>query len=62
MPGLMFEQRGDQRHAHRHAVRRLLEVDGPRVVVEVVAQFVDARQGMHDAALPVAAVLEKLAY
>src|SRR6266404_2555256 len=31
---VVLEEKRDQRHAHRHAVRRLLEVDGARVAVE----------------------------
>jgi len=35
--GLDLQERGNQRHSYGDAVRGLLEVNGPRVVVEIVA-------------------------
>ena len=38
------EQERDQRHAHRHAIGRLLEIDGAAVGIERDVELADARQ------------------
>ena len=46
---VQMQQQRNQRHAHRHAVGGLLEINRAAVGIERRIELVDPRQGMHDA-------------
>ena len=56
---VQMQHQRDQRHAHRHAVGGLLEIDRAAVAVERRVELVDARQRVHDAGVGILGFAEE---
>ena len=56
---VQVQKQRDQRHAHRHAVGGLLEIDRAAVAVERGVELVDARQRVHDACIRIFRLAEE---
>ena len=59
MCAVQMQQERNQRHAHRHAIGRLLEINRAPVGIERGVEFVDPRQRVHDARLRIFVLAEK---
>src|SRR5919198_2434328 len=58
---LKAKEKRNQRHAHRHTIGGLLEIDGAAVGVEGGVELADARQRMHDAGVGIFRLAQEFA-